>query len=194
VLTLLGISGVGSTIAKGADAQRTTISSENRGWLIRKRWLPLNPAPPPDIAHWRDLFTTDGEFDVYRYQSFIFSLAVGVALIVGGVIQLSSFTIPETLLGILGLSQAVYIGGKLVTPTSMADLNKAIADLRDMETKFRNALSAAQLGFNGTIAQARTIVPTEYNAYVEKAKDVSIAFQSLTGFAVNPNTLEPSLT
>jgi hypothetical protein len=40
-------------------------------------------------------------------------------------------------LGILGLSQVVYIGGKLVTPTSMADLNKSIDDLRQAEKKFR---------------------------------------------------------
>lgn len=30
----------------------------------------------PSSATWRDFFTTDGVFDVYRYQSFIFGLVV----------------------------------------------------------------------------------------------------------------------
>jgi hypothetical protein len=193
ILLLLGISGVGSTIAKGADAQRTTITPENRGWLLRKKWLSLNPVVPPNEARWFDLFTTDGEFDVYRYQSFIFSLAVGVALVVGGVAQLSSFTIPETLLGILGLSQAVYIGGKLVTPTTMTDLNKAIADLRDLESKFRLAVSAARPGFIGSVEEAAAIASSDYDSYVDKAKDVSFLFRSLTGIDVTPDKLKPLL-
>ena len=193
ILLLLGISGVGSTIAKGADAQRTAIAADNRGWLLRKKWLPLNPVAPPSQARWLDLFTTDGEFDVYRYQSFIFSLAVGIALVVGGVTQLSSFTIPETLLGILGLSQAVYIGGKLVTPTTMADLNQAIANLRDLESKFRTAVLTARAGFAGSVDEAAAIAPNDYDNYIEKAKDASILFRSLTGFDVASENLKPSL-
>jgi hypothetical protein len=48
------------------------------------------------------------------------------------------------ILGIVGLSQAVYIGGKLVTPTNMSDINAAISDLRDREKKFRDAATAAK--------------------------------------------------
>jgi hypothetical protein len=112
----------------------------------------VNQTPNANIASWRDLFTTDGEFDVYRYQSFIFSLAVGGALLISGVVQLSSFEIPTTLLGILGLSQAVYFGGKLVTPTTMA---KLIGDLRDSEKKFVDTAAAANGGVTPlTLAQA----------------------------------------
>jgi hypothetical protein len=50
---------------------------------------------------------------------------------------------PETLLGVLGLSQAVYIAGKVVTPSSMADLNNGLDDLRESEKQFRNAAVAA---------------------------------------------------
>lgn len=71
---------------------------------------------------------------------------VAGALIIGGVTQLSSFEIPQTLLGILGLSQVVYIGGKLVTPTTMADLNKSIGDLREAERKFRASAVTANNG------------------------------------------------
>ena len=76
-------------------------------------------------ATWRDFFSTDGVFDVYRYQSFIFGLVVIGGLIAAGVSQLSTFVVPNTILGIVGLSQVVYIGGKLVTPTNISELNSA---------------------------------------------------------------------
>lgn len=195
VLLLLGITGVGSTVAKGADISRTTITPENRAWLLRKQWLPSTRNPAPADAHWRDLFTTEGEFDVYRYQSFIFSLAVGGALIIGGVTQLSSFEIPQTLLGILGLSQVVYIGGKLVTPTSMADLNKSIADLRAAEAKFRSAAITANNGVLPASTQ-EAIVPASqaaYDAYFTLATDVATLFTAQTGLDVPPEKLRPSL-
>ena len=37
---------------------------------------------------------------------------------------------PETLLGILGLSQVVYIGGILVRPPAVNDLDEALTKLR----------------------------------------------------------------
>jgi hypothetical protein len=195
VLLLLGIAGIGSTVAKGADNSRTTLTPENRAWLLRKQWLPSQLNPGNVEAHWRDLFTTEGEFDVYRYQSFIFSLVVAGALIIGGITQLSSFEIPQTLLGILGLSQVVYISGKLVTPTSMADLNKLIEDLRQAEKKFRAAAIAA----NGGVLPANlaaAVVPASqaaYDDYKSLATDVATLFTTQTGIAVPAAKLEPSL-
>jgi hypothetical protein len=196
ILTLLGINGLGATLAKGADAQRNTIAPENRAWLLRRNWIPTaKPAVDTSQASWRDFFSTDGEFDVYRFQSFIFGLVVGGALIAAGITQLSTFTIPETILGIVGLSQAVYIGGKLVTPTNISDLNAAIADLRDREKKFRDAATTAKLGAVGTVQEAINLTgqPT-YDSYKDKAKDVAALFTLQTGNAVTPASLEPSLT
>jgi hypothetical protein len=195
VLLLLGITGVGSTVAKGADISRTSITPENRAWLMRKQWLPSTRTPANIDPHWRDLFTTDGEFDVYRYQSFIFSLVVGGALIIGGVAQLSSFEIPTTLLGILGLSQVVYIGGKVVTPTSMADLNKSIGDLRDAEKKFRTSAITANNGILPATVQ-QGITPgsqAAYDSYMTLATDVATLFTAQTGLDVAPEKLQPSL-
>ena len=120
VLLLLGIAGVGSAAAKGTDEQKNRLSLANRLWLLQKGWLPSADWAAINDASWHDIVTNDGgEFDVYRYQSCIFSLAVGGALLVGGVNELASFSIPQTLLGILGLSQIVYIGGKLVSTSSV---------------------------------------------------------------------------
>jgi hypothetical protein len=195
VLLLLGIAGIGSTVAKGADNSRTTITPENRAWLLRNQWLSSTANPTNIDAHWRDLFTTDGEFDVYRYQSFIFSLVVAGALIIGGVTQLSSFEIPQTLLGILGLSQIVYIGGKLVTPTSMADLNKSIDDLRQAEKKFRASAIAANNGVLPANLQAAVVAASRgpYDDYMSLATDVATLFTAQTGIAVQPAKLQPSL-
>jgi hypothetical protein len=120
---------------------------------------------------------------------------VGGALIIGGVTQLSSFEIPQTLLGILGLSQVVYIGGKLVTPTSMADLNKSIGDLREAEKKFRAAAIAANNGVLPPNLPA-ALAPTSqaaYDDYMSLATDVATLFTAQTGLPVQPAKLQPSL-
>lgn len=195
ILTLLGIAGVGATLAKGADLQRTTLTPDNRAFLVRKQWL-----TSPDINHgnkpkWNDLLTTGKEFDVYRFQSLIFSVAVGAALFIGGVTQLSSFTIPQTLLGILGLSQAVYIGGKIVTPTNMVTLNATLDDLRALELKFQDAVKAANGGIvpQALTPQLQTAVQSTYDAYRKQATSVRGLFESETNILVDPAKIEPSL-
>ena len=52
---------------------------------------------------------TNLEFDVYKLQTLIFSVVVAIALLASGEERLSSFTVPDTLLGILGLSQVVLV-------------------------------------------------------------------------------------
>jgi hypothetical protein len=104
ILTLLGISGIGATIAKGTDSQRNTLSADNPAWLLRHGWIPMaKTVVDPSNATWRDFFTTDGVFDVYRYQSFIFGLVVIGGLIAVGVNQLSTFVVPNTILGNRGI-------------------------------------------------------------------------------------------
>ena len=146
-----------------------------------------------NAASWRDLITTEDEFDVYRFQSLIFSIVVGLALVAGGVVQLSSFAIPQTILGILGLSQAVYISGKLVTPTTMTDLNGLVADLRTQEKKLQGAARAAKPGGTPSdAAEALSLVgPEAYAAYVDKAKEVSSFYSALTGVGVTSDNLNP---
>lgn len=195
ILLLLGIAGVGATAAKGADARRNRIDLDNWAWFIRKGWLPEGGLAELNRASWNDIFASEGEFDVYRYQSFIFSLAVGGALVVAGISQLASFEIPDTVLGILGLSQAVYIGGKLVAPTSIADLNDATKELRELEKKFAAAAlsqpdpNPAAGGDALTIAKRRA--GQAYDDYITKARVVRIQFQSVTGRQITDSAIEP---
>jgi hypothetical protein len=195
ILVLLGISGVGSTIAKNSDTQRNAISPENRVWLFQRSWIPAVTlsARDPSNASWRDFFTTDDVFDVYRYQSFIFGLVVVGALVASGVTQLSTFAIPDTILGIVGLSQLVYIGGKITGTTNMSDLNGVISDLRDQEKKLRDAVvSRAGPGANVNLQAAVTDAERPaYDSYKSNARGVASLLQELTGVVVPDAELEP---
>jgi hypothetical protein len=84
---------------------------------------------------------TGREFDVYKLQTLIFSAVVAVALWVTGEDRLGSFAVPETLLGILGLSQIAYVAGALVRPPSVPDLDKALTELRELEAKLQLAVA-----------------------------------------------------
>jgi hypothetical protein len=193
ILTLLGISGIGATIAKGTDSQRNTLSADNRAWLLRHGWIPMaKTVVDPSNATWRDFFTTDGVFDVYRYQSFIFGLVVIGGLIAAGVNQLSTFVVPNTILGIVGLSQVVYIGGKLVTPTNISDLNAAIARLRTDEQKLKAAAVAKKQGQVASLAEAIPLMGQDaYDAYRQKARDVAAIFTDASGIVIADASLEP---
>lgn len=193
ILLLLGIAAVGSTAAKATDVQRSRIDFDNWTWFIGKEWLPKGGLAEVNRAKWNHIVTSDGEFDVYRYQCCIFSLVVGGALLAAGINQLASFSIPETLLGVLGLSQVVYVAGKLTTPPSFAELNKATADLRTLEKNFALAVSKASGGNRpADIAAASQLAKPEYEAYKAAANYVRIGFETITGREVKPVDIEPS--
>ncbi|MGY4177662.1 hypothetical protein ACVIHH_002953 [Bradyrhizobium sp. USDA 4518] len=201
VLQLLGISGIGAAMAKGADSTKTAIEPANEAWLLNKGWYDgaaIRAAAQPTFY---DLISSDGNFDVYRFQSLLFTAAVGGALFIGGISQLSSFTVPQNILGILGLSQVVYIAGKLASPTGASQLNTVLTDLRAAEAEFReaafttsltsgSAVSAAAMTLQGAIDRAGAVA---YAKYLEKAKGAAKLFTEFSGRAVDRQKLEPSL-
>jgi hypothetical protein len=176
VMLLLGIAAIGATAGKGAD-QRSRLDFENYAWLIKKKWLPRDGLNGINEASWGDIVTSDGEFDVYRYQSCIFSLVVGGALVVVGVNQLASFEIPSTLLEVLGLSQVVYVSGKLVSPPAFADLNKSLSTLIGLE----NDLRAARAKIGPKTRFTDDAIHGDYEKYMMAAKTTAIMFASATG-------------
>lgn len=202
VLELLGISGIGATAAKGADSTRTAIEPANQAWLQSKGWYDAPSVRPAGQPTFYDLISSDGNFDVYRYQSFLFSAAVGGALFIGGISQLSSFTVPQNILGILGLSQVVYIAGKLVSPNSASQINALITDLRNAEADLRHAVltyqpapGAALLPPPASLQDAINRAGTAaYAAYLDKAKAAAALFMKATGLVVDRQKLEPSVT
>jgi len=139
VALLLGISAVGAAVAQKTTTTRDRLDFQNWAWLVKKKVIPINPAEKAE-PRWGDLVVTNREFDVYKLQTLIFSIVVAVALLVGGEERLASFSVPDTLLGILGLSQVVYVAGTLARPASIGDLDQALTNLREMETKLQTCL------------------------------------------------------
>jgi hypothetical protein len=129
VVALLGISGIGAATSQITYLQRMRLRFDNWSWLQAKKALTLVP-PPSAGPYWRDLFLTDRQFDVYKFQTIIFTAVVAFALVFAGPSHISDFSVPETLLGILGLSQVVYVGGILVKPPAVTDLDKEVDKLR----------------------------------------------------------------
>ena len=131
----------------------------------------------------------------------MFSAAVGGALFIGGISQLSSFTVPQNILGILGLSQVVYIAGKLVSSNSASQINAVITDLRNAEAEFREAvLTHEPSPGSGTMPLPASLQEAinragaaAYAKYLEKAKGAAKLFTSATGLVVDRQKLEPSI-
>jgi len=140
VAMLLGISAVGAAVAQKTTASGERIKFDNWAWLVRRKVLPIT-RHQEDSPRWSDLVTTGREFDIYKLQTLLFSGVVAVALLANGGNALQSFAVPETLLGILGLSQVVYIAGSLVRPPSISELDNAITELRELEAKVATAVT-----------------------------------------------------
>jgi hypothetical protein len=200
VLLLLGISGIGAAASKATDVGLNRLDFNNWAWMIDKGWLPPNGLASVTVASWRDIVTADDGFDVYHFQMLIFSLVVGVALLQVGFTDLSSFTIPGALLAVLGLSQAVYVGGKLVSSPGCADLNKSVTELRARETAFVEAAlrpvppATAPLSPPRDLAEAVARAPKEHSAYIEQQALVKTMFKSVLGDFQPGATFEPRFT
>jgi hypothetical protein len=135
VLLLLGIATVGSAGGQLASSNTKRISFDNWSWAKRKGWTG-DAGRHVTKAQWTDLFCTDDVFDPYRFQMVAFSFVIGISLLILGVDGLANFTIPTSLLGVIGLSQAAYIGGKVTTPPTFTELDGKLSDLRKAQEDF----------------------------------------------------------
>jgi hypothetical protein len=135
VLLLLGIAAVGSVGGKLATANTQRLSFDNLAWTKRKGWTNTD-GYHVSTPKWSDFFTTNDDFDPYKFQMLSFSLVIGVALLMTGLSGLANFSIPTALLGVIGLSQATYLGGKIAAPATFGDLDNKLAELRKAQDDF----------------------------------------------------------
>jgi hypothetical protein len=110
------------------------------------------------------------------------------ALFVDGVFQLASFTVPQKILDILGLSQVVYIPGKLVTSNNATQLNAVVTDLRNA----RSRLSRGRPHPTDT-QEAKDKVARAKAAFLDKAGGAAKLFTDVTGRPVDAAKLQPTL-
>ncbi|WP_237216420.1 hypothetical protein [Falsiroseomonas oryziterrae] len=127
VLMLLGITLAGATLARAADGP--VVDTPNRLWLLGTGVID----PTPRLPRWRDLLAGDGEIDVTRVQAVVFSLFAAVALVVNGTANLEQFEIPDQIVQLMGISQAVYVAGKALPREAATRLNAEIRALREAE-------------------------------------------------------------
>jgi len=191
VATLLGISAVGAAIAQRTTTNNERLDFENWVWLVRKDVLPIYKEHAPS---WGDLMTTGREFDIYKMQTLLFSLVVAVALLVTGEGRLDTFTVPDTMLGILGLSQIVYITGTLVRPPTVSELNKALSDLRELEKKLQIAIAnKTDIDATGNfVAAPDSPGKNARRQYDEKANQVETMLESHFEEPIEREKLAPS--
>jgi len=181
ILLLLGISAVGTTGSKVVALGNKRLTFSNWAWLRSHQWLTIGEKgyktkPQLEDAKWSDLIKSGGSFDVYSFQLLGFSLLVAAELLVGIGSELATFTLPQNFLPILGLSNVVYLGGKVTAPNSYGELNQKIDELRTEETDL--------------ISQYPNIQPESYGKYIAKARIVAEMLRSFYGekgiFSGNP--------
>ncbi len=119
---------------------------------------------------------------------------------------LAKFEVPQTLLEILGLSQIVFVGGRLAKPTTMGDVDKLITELRTRETALRRAASqGVDVDENGkqlslasskrsakppaTLREAAAIVPTAAQRYLDTAQQVQVLMEAMAHRSVSGDSL-----
>ena len=206
LLALLGIASAGSLLGRGADTARFRVSGENWSWAKQKGWIKndftqnsSNRKPKSS-----DLITSDSGLDVARFQAVGFSLVIGITLLYEGATAsdsnaFSQFTIDDAYLTLIGISQGVYVGGKVVRGNLIADLNAKLDKVRPLELAFtttvlksdpwRNASQGTQ-----TMGLARVkCAPDEYAAYMSVAAEASTMVETLTGNSINLEVIEPEL-
>jgi hypothetical protein len=177
VLLLLGIVGVGSVGGQLASNNTGRVSFENWAWLKHKNWT-VAEGLHVDRPSWNDLFSTNDVFDPYRFQIVSFSFVIGIALLMVGLSGLADFTVPESLLGVIGLSQATYIAGKIAAPASFSGLDAKVTELRKAQADFLGATADKWVPPTTPGTPART---EQLNAAKADNKAKYVAFQTLVG-------------
>jgi hypothetical protein len=132
VLSLLGWPAASRLTSVVISNSRLRLSLDNWNWLICKQFLRQgNTIDPRETAGWKDLILTDGVFDPVRFQLFLFSFLLGLAMLLGG--SLLDFTVGSWNTLLAG-SNALYLGGKALSPTAIKELDDRLTSIRSRET------------------------------------------------------------
>jgi hypothetical protein len=134
LLLLLGISAVGAGGAKFTQTLKIGLKPETARFLIGKGWFDWKPLPARTHATLGKILLTDDRLDVYKFQMAIFTVVVACYVLSAGQSDLGEVKISETMLYLIGISQGVYVGGKVVTDRT-TDLENAVAKMMELEKK-----------------------------------------------------------
>ena len=206
VLTLLGIAIGGAGVGRATDTSRFRVTGENWAWSKRKSWIQsdFTKASSDRQPRFSDLITSDQGFEIARFQAVAFTLIVGFSLLYGGATAedskaFSKFSVGEGYLALIGMSQSVYVGGKLVGANLFAELNAKLDKVRQLELAFTTAVAKSAFWTSAAV-EDRTMMlareqcaPEEYTAYMGAATAAAEIVGSLTGNDVNDTQVQPAL-
>ena len=203
ILLLLGVTALGTGTARVTASAKKNLTIQNWAWLKTKGWIrqDVEREPADRRPRWSDLLVSDGTFEISKFQALVFSLLVGIALVHAGIQGFdATFTIPDFYLGVMGLSQFVYVGGKAVAPNPVVQLNEQLTKLRTLDLQFTDAVALAwkQAGpaatdANGLLTEARLAAPAVYNAYIAAARIAAESVSERTGNTIDESNLQPTI-
>ena len=210
---LLGIAGSGTVLGKAADNSRSMLRQENFSWLKKKKWIEKDLIKgkyddrKPGLF---DLITSDGKWDISRFQALGFTLFIGVALLWEGIRMdipkgdgTFEFSIGQTYLALIGASQGLYIGGKFSQKDSIKQLDAKLDQVREKERAFRLAVSnskewqkksrSLETQPKELLDLARTCAPETYCEFMYVAEEASTLVSGLSKKSIRETTIKPSL-
>ena len=203
---LLGLPALGSLGAQLTNTNRDRLSSENWAWLVTRRVLPINDPGSTDGPRWSDLVMSGTELDMSKLQALTFSFIVGFGMLATGPEAFGKFEVPTTLLQILGLSQFVLVGGRLVKPAELGEVDSLVKELRSREAALRKAASTGvdvddsgkPLGPAPTtppksvppdVNAAAQVVPVAVSRYRDTAAEVQVLLEAMANRPVDGTRL-----
>lgn len=203
ILSLLGVAVAGSGVGRVAKNVRSRVTGENWAWAKKKGWIKndFSRTSPEHVPKVSDLITSDGRFQIARFQAVAFSLVVGFSLLYAGVTEatsLATVSIDDSYLILIGLSQGVYVGGKFVGADPIAELNTLLDKLRKLELNFTKAVAKVD-GWDSDVERsslmqvASEIATNEYAAYMSEAMLAAVLVESLTGNNIEEASIRPGL-
>ena len=109
------------------------------------------------------------------------------------------FSIDDAYLALIGLSQGVYVGGKVVGANPIAELNTKLDKVRELELAFTTAVVKSLTWSNATVADRdmqlarEESAPNEHAAYMSAATEAAEIVDSLTGNKIDAACIQPEL-
>ena len=206
ILFLLGVAAGGAGLGRVAGGARARVTGENLAWAKNKGWVKKD-FTRTSISHvpkFSDLLSSDQGLEVSRLQAVVFSVIVGISLLYEGataksVAEFSAFTIDDSYLALIGISQGVYIGGKCTGESKISNLNVALDKVRKLELAFTKAviksenwLKANKADHTMQFAHTRC-APDEYLEYISAATEAAGIVEDLTGNEVGSGSIQPQL-
>ena len=176
MMVLLGIAGTGSVLARWIAVSRggsTSQAAQPGDGAAKQDGALIKP-----VDFWR-ILDTNGQFDMLKLQLLLFTLLIGVYVICR-IADAASFPVldPNTLL-LLGVSQGIYIGGKLGGTTPLARAQAIMLELglaTEATTKLPDEIKKAE---------------TERDALKEEIKPLNAEIEVLNA---NPNRTNEQTT